>query len=137
MTQPLTQGIHHLGLAVLNADETAQFFCSQLGWREVGRNPAYPSVFVTDDTLTLTLWQVADPQTATRFDRRANVGLHHLALKVADLDTLQALYERISQLPDVSPEFAPQPSRPGSPNSHFICAIPGGLRVEFVAPNAP
>jgi hypothetical protein len=28
-------------------------------------------------------------------------------------------------------EFTPEPVRPGSPTHHFICAIPGGLRIEF------
>lgn len=133
MSEALTQGVHHVGLAVENLDQTVDFFCKGLGWKEVGRNPAYPSAFVNDGTVTVTLWQVADPQTATRFDRRKNIGLHHLALAVTDLP---GVFEKVRAYPGVVVEFAPQPTGPDSPRSHFICAIPGGIRVEF-ATRAP
>ena len=84
LTQSLTQGAHHIGLAVPDLDAARDFFCDALGFREVGGVPAYPAVFVSDGTTLLTLWRVADPATAQAFDRRANVGLHHLAVLRGD-----------------------------------------------------
>jgi hypothetical protein len=67
---------------------------------------------------------------AVAFDRRANVGLHHLALAVADRAGLDALYQRASGWPDVVVEFAPQLSGSG-PKIHFMVYEPGGVRVEL------
>ncbi|MFY1667272.1 VOC family protein [Pseudomonas sp. Pseu.R1] len=131
MSEALTRGIHHLGLAVPDLEATTAFFCSALGWKEVGRKPEYPAAFVSDGSVTLTLWQVAEPTRAVAFDRRKNVGLHHLALAVPTHVALQDLFERVRDYPGVVVEFEPQPMRPGSDVLHFICAIPGGVRVEF------
>ncbi len=84
-----------------------------LGWSLIGERPDYPAAFVSDGHGVLTLWEVASPDVATAFDRRANVGLHHLALAVADRAGLDALYQRVSTWPDVVVEFAPQLSGPG------------------------
>src|ERR1700744_1101031 len=94
-------------------------------------NPSYPAVFVSDGSTTLTLWRLADPGNAQAFDRRANVGLHHLALKVGDQADLSTVYERVRTFPDVVIEFPPGPVREGSQMHHFICAMPGGVRLEF------
>jgi hypothetical protein len=67
---------------------------------------------------------------AIAFDRRANVGLHHLALAVGDRAGLDALYQRVSGWPDVVVEFAPQLSGSG-PKIHFVVYEPSGVRVEF------
>ena len=128
---PMTLGVHHVGLAVPDVDAASKFFTEALGWTVVGRNDAYPSVFVSDGITTLTLWQVANPASAVTFDRRRNIGLHHLALAIADEAALQAVFERVSRYPGVVIEFAPGPIRPGSNRKHFLCAMPGGLRLEF------
>jgi hypothetical protein len=47
------------------------------------------------------------------FDRRTNVGLHHLALAVADRVGLDALYERVASWRGVVVEFAPELSGKG------------------------
>ena len=80
----LTHGVHHVGLAVRDLDEATAFFCGTLGFKEVSRNDAYPSVFVSDGVVTLTLWRVVDPLNAVAFNRKTNIGLHHLALAVSD-----------------------------------------------------
>jgi hypothetical protein len=49
-------------------------------WRAAG----YPVVFVSDGQGILTLWQVESPEEAIAFNRRTNVGLHHMALAVVD-----------------------------------------------------
>lgn len=134
MTQPLTTGAHHVGLTVPDLDAAAHFFCTALGFREVGGNPAYPSQFVSDGAILITLWQASDPACATAFDRKANIGLHHLALGVADAAALEAVHARVKAHPGATIEFAPEPIRPGSSTHHFICAMPGGIRIEFATP---
>ena len=56
MSQALTTGAHHVGLAVPDLTAAVDFFCSALGYKEVGGNPAYPSVFVSDGSTLLTLF---------------------------------------------------------------------------------
>jgi catechol 2,3-dioxygenase-like lactoylglutathione lyase family enzyme len=131
VTNPMTLGVHHVGLAVPDLDAACRFFCEALDWTLISRNDQYPSAFVSDGTVTLTLWRVADPASAVAFDRRGNIGLHHLALAVADEAALQATFESVSRHPGVAIEFPPGPIRPGSDRKHFICAMPGGLRLEF------
>ncbi len=133
MSQALTHGIHHVGLSVPDLAAAERFFVDALGWTVVGGSPAYPAVFVSDGTVMVTLWRVAEPGRAAPFDRRANVGLHHLALRVADRGALRAVHDRLRSWPGVSIEFAPAPMRAGSETHHFICAMPGGVRLEFTA----
>jgi catechol 2,3-dioxygenase-like lactoylglutathione lyase family enzyme len=125
-----TYGFDHVGLSVRDLAISRKFFCDCLGWRLVGERPDYPAAFVSDGHCVLTLWEVASPDMAIAFDRRANVGLHHLALAVADWAGLDALYQRVSGWPDVVVEFAPQPSGSG-PKVHFVVYEPSGVRVEF------
>jgi catechol 2,3-dioxygenase-like lactoylglutathione lyase family enzyme len=136
MTQTLTTGAHHIGLTVPDLEAAADFFCSTLGFDEVGGNPAYPSKFVSDGKTLLTLWQAVDPANATPFNRTTNIGLHHLALGVADAQALATVHTRVATHPDVAVEFAPEPIREGSATQHFICAMPGGIRIEFATPFA-
>ena len=129
-----TLGAHHVGLSVPDLASAKRFFCEVLGFDLVAEKPDYPAAFVSDGAILLTLWQVADPQTATPFDRRANVGLHHLALKVADMERLEALHKKLSETEGVAMEFAPEPISAGATTHHFICAMPGGIRIEFATP---
>ena len=129
-----TLGAHHVGLSVPDLDAAKRFFCDVLGCDLVAEKPDYPAAFVSDGAILLTLWQVADPQTATPFDRRANVGLHHLALKVADIESLQTLHAKLSETEGIAMEFAPEPISAGAATHHFICAMPGGIRIEFATP---
>jgi catechol 2,3-dioxygenase-like lactoylglutathione lyase family enzyme len=129
-TKASTAGIHHLGLTVADIQATRAFFVDALGFEQVGERPAYPAVFVSDGTVMLTLWQAEDPATAVPFDRRKGIGLHHFALRVEDLDDV---YGRIAERDDVTVEFAPENLGDG-PTRHMMCAIPGGIRVEFIAP---
>ena len=130
---PLTLGVHHVGLTVADLAQTKTFLEEALGFQQVGEVPDYPAVFVSDGTVMLTLWQAEDPAAAVLFNRKRNVGLHHLALKVADFAALDAVYDRVSTWPGVETECAPCPPRAGSPARHFLCLIPGGLRFEFFA----
>ncbi|MCV6595035.1 MAG: VOC family protein [Silicimonas sp.] len=123
-----TLGIDHLGLTVADLDASLGFFTECLGWRQVGGRPEYPSAFITDGVGVLTLWQ--QKEQGADFDRRANVGLHHFALKVADRETLDALFDQVAGWPGVEVEFAPEFSGTG-PKIHFMIREPGGTRVEF------
>jgi catechol 2,3-dioxygenase-like lactoylglutathione lyase family enzyme len=136
MTGKLTRGIHHVGLTVPDLDQARAFFCDTLGFDEVGGVPAYPSIFVSDGIVLLTLWRAADPSTARAFDRRANIGLHHLSLAVADDAALEAAWEKVRAHPEVVVEAAPGPIHPGSATRHFLVFIPGGIRIEFATPFA-
>ena len=128
----ITQGIHHAGLTVPDLEASRAFFIDALGFEQVGEKPDYPAVFLSDGVVMITLWQVGDPATAIPFDRRKVIGLHHMAFKVADLD---AVHQRLRLRDDVEIEFAPEPLG-GGPTRHLMCAIPGGIRIEFIAPTA-
>ena len=136
MTDKLTCGVHHIGLTVPDLEQARAFFCGVLGFDEVGGVASYPSIFVSDGAILLTLWRAADPLTARTFDRRANIGLHHLSLAVADDAALDAAWERVSAHPEVVIDAAPGPIRPGSTTRHFLVFIPGGIRIEFATPFA-
>ena len=134
MTGSLTQGAHHIGLAVRDVAEARDFFVEALGFAVAAERPDYPAIFVSDGTTLLTLWQVADPTSATPFDRRGNIGLHHLALGVADVTALRTVFARVQGHPGVTIEFDPEPIREGATTHHFICTMPGGIRIEFATP---
>lgn len=134
MTGTLTQGVHHIGLTVPDLDQARQFFCGVLGFAEVGGVPDYPSIFVSDGTMLLTLWRAADPLTARAFDRRVNIGLHHLSLAVADDAALDQVWDKMSTHPEVVVDVQPGPIRAGSTTRHFLIFIPGGIRIEFATP---
>ena len=129
---PVTRGVHHVGLSVPDLAAARGFFIETLGFAQVGERPDYPAVFVSDGQVMITLWQVDDPATAVRFDRRNNVGLHHLALLVESQEALESLHTRLAGTEGVRIEFAPEPLR-GGPVRHMMCAMPGGVRVEFIA----
>lgn len=132
-TKPRTRGIHHAGLTVPDLAPARRFFEQALGFRAVGEVPDYPAVFLFDGTAMVTLWQAEDPARAVPFDRRRVIGLHHLALRVADATALDALHAELVARDDVAIEFAPEPLG-GGPTRHMMCAIPGGIRLELIAP---
>ena len=125
----LTNGLNHLGLAVKNLDQTTGFFVETLGWELTARDDSYPRTTVTDGVLRLTLWQT--DAGARDFDRRNQIGLHHLAMTVADEATLMALAEKISAVKGVQIEFMPEFMGTG-PRKHMMFQEPGGLRLELV-----
>jgi catechol 2,3-dioxygenase-like lactoylglutathione lyase family enzyme len=130
MTDNFTKGIDHVGLTVKDLDASRAFFVDCLGWKVIGGKPDYPSVFVSDGFGVLTLWRVGDPSTCIGFNRRTNIGLHHLALKVADRQVLDEVHAKVSTWPGVVVEFPPQLSGSG-PKFHMMIEEPGGNRIEF------
>lgn len=127
---PATYGVDPVGLSVRDLESTRRFFCDCLGWSVVGERPEYPAAFVSDGRLIVTLWRVGAPDKAVAFNRRTNVGLHHLALAVADRAGIDALYERVASWPGVVVEFSPELSGK-RPKVHFIVREPSGIRIEF------
>lgn len=129
MNAPLTQGVHHVGLTVSQLDASASFFITVLGWKEVKRNDAYPAIFISDGHILLTLW-AAQHHPVVPFNRKENVGLHHLALQVADEAALHTIYDALTSH-GTTIEFGPEQLGAG-PAKHMMCYDPSGIRLEFI-----
>lgn len=123
----LTLGISHVGLAVSDLDASLAFFRA-LGFAKVGGDESYPSHFVSDGTTLVTLWQTEDG--ATPFNRRRNVGLHHLAVRVPSQAALQEAYARAVEVNGAEAEFSPRDIQ-GMPLKHAMVREPSGNRIEF------
>ncbi|MEP2989918.1 MAG: VOC family protein [Parasphingorhabdus sp.] len=128
-----TLDLNHIGFAVSKLDATASFFIDTLGWKAAGGRPEYPAKFVTNGKMFVTLWQVTNPDKAVAFDRKNNVGLHHMAITVRDLETLNNLHKKFVAHPYVVVEFAPEHLGNG-PTTHMMIREPSGLRLEFIVP---
>ena len=128
MASFVTQGIDHIGLTVCDLAASKAFFEGALGWEQFGGNPDYPSAYMTDGQAKVTLWE-RKAEDFNRFDRHKNVGLHHMALKVASSDDLKSLFKVVQAWPGVEVEFAPEFSGKG-PKEHFMVLEPGGTRLE-------
>ncbi len=128
MSKVMTKGIHHIGLTVSNLEESAAFFTSLLGWKELSRDDSYPAIFVSDGSVMVTLWKnKADPQA---FDKNRNIGLHHAAFNVESESELDKIYNKLVQN-GIKIEFAPELLGQG-PARHMICYEPSGIRIEFI-----
>lgn len=125
-----TLNIHHLGLAVKDLDKTSAFFTEVLGYRIAREVPDYPARFVTNDHSFITLWQTDSG--ATEFNRRANIGLHHFALRVGSEDELHELFQKAKGYNGVVVEFEPQLLGDG-PAKHCMLYEPGGIRIELIS----
>lgn len=127
----LTAGISHVGLSVSDLEASYKFF-QVLGFNKVGGSESYPSYFISDGSSLITLWQT-DPN-PTPFNRRTNVGLHHLAIKVSSREALDAAYCLIKDVEGVRTdgEGAFPPSElTGTPLTHTIVYEPSGNRIEL------
>lgn len=129
MNDSITQGVHHIGLTVSDLAASTRFFTELLGWQQVGGNPDYPSIFVSDGVIMVTLWQIKDTSFIS-FNKDNNVGLHHLALRLASLDSLNSLHKKLVEA-GLKIEFAPELLRDG-PTQHMMCYEPSGNRIEFI-----
>ena len=127
----ITQGVEHVGLTVLNVRETADFLINSLGFTLLGEKPSYPAIFLTDGVTKITLWQVASNVPAVPFNRKNNIGLHHLAFKIPDDAELDNLYNKLKAISNIVIEFAPELMGQG-PSRHMMIYEPGGLRIEFI-----
>ncbi|WP_446029595.1 VOC family protein [Lelliottia amnigena] len=127
----VTSGVQHIGLSVSNLEESAEFFIKVLGWEEIKRREDYPAIFVKDDALTITLWKTQTEE-PVKFDRKLNIGLHHLALRVKSKEALFQLVDVLKAY-KIEIEFEPTLIREG-PSMHMMCYEPSGIRIEFYYP---
>jgi catechol 2,3-dioxygenase-like lactoylglutathione lyase family enzyme len=118
-------------LSVLDLERSTRFFTEALGWTESGRDNSYPRTAVSDGHVRLTLWQVNHQLAIEPFNRRKNVGLHHLALEVESEERLNALAQSLSVWPEVTIEFMPELVGKG-PRKHMMLLEPGGIRIELI-----
>lgn len=130
---PETRGMNHLGLSVIDLDSSARFFTKALGWTESARDNSYPRSAVSDGHVRLTLWQVDHQLAVEPFNRRKNVGLHHLALEIDSEDRLNSLARLIADWPEAKIEFMPELVGKG-PRKHMMFFEPGGNRIELIWP---
>jgi catechol 2,3-dioxygenase-like lactoylglutathione lyase family enzyme len=126
-----TKGINHLGLSVKDLKKSTSFFVDVLGWSESGYDGSYPRTAVSDGVARLTLWQTDQSLKITGFNRRTNVGLHHLALEVNSEEKLKEIHVLMKNQPEVNIEFPPEFIGSG-PRKHMMCYEPGGIRIEFL-----
>ncbi len=131
MNKPITKGIHHIGLTASKLEESAGFFTSLLGWKEVRRNEEYPAIYVSDGNIMVSLWAIKEDP-AIRFNKNTTVGLHHVAFCVESEDDLNTIYKRLTDN-GVEVEFSPELLQQG-PAKHMMCYEPSGIRVEFTWP---
>jgi catechol 2,3-dioxygenase-like lactoylglutathione lyase family enzyme len=129
MSTPITKGTHHIGLTVSKLEESADFFTSLLGWKEVKRNEEYPAIYVSDGSIMLSLWAIKE-EPSTSFNKNKNVGLHHVAFQVASESDLNGVHKKLSSN-GIKIEFAPEQLGQG-PAKHMMCYEPSGIRVEFI-----
>jgi catechol 2,3-dioxygenase-like lactoylglutathione lyase family enzyme/RimJ/RimL family protein N-acetyltransferase len=129
--RPITQGAHHIGLTVSKLEESANFFVSLLGWKEVRRNEEYPAIYVSDGSIMVTLWATKE-EPSNQFDKYRNVGLHHVAFQVENKGDLSDICDRLVNS-GIKIEFSPEMMGKG-PAQHMMCYEPSGIRVEFIWP---
>ncbi len=128
----VTKGAHHVGLTVPDIKVACDFFVNTFGFEQIGEVLDYPAIFISDGTIMLTLWQAVNPDKTIPFDRKNVIGLHHFALRVESIETLQSLHQTLVNTPGVKIEFAPEPLG-GGPAQHMMFYIPGGIRMELIA----
>lgn len=125
-----TQGVHHVGLAVKDLKETSRFFVEALNFKVIKEKPDYPAVFISDGTVMITLWQVEKSMNVVPFDRKKNIGLHHLALKIDRFKDLEEIFKKVKAWPGVKVQFSPELMGDG-PGKHTMFYEPGGIRLEL------
>ncbi|REL26265.1 VOC family protein [Thalassotalea euphylliae] len=129
--QSLIGGVDHVGLAVSNLENSKTFFTETLGFKVLGKDGDYPAYFLNNGAITVTLWQTTNGDKATPFNRKTNVGLHHLAFQVETLEKLNQLHDKLKATASVTIEFAPENLGRG-PTQHMMIREPSGNRLEFI-----
>lgn len=124
-------GVDHVGLSVSDLEASEMFFVNYAGFKVFGRDDSYPAVFLNNGSVTVTLWRVKSLETAIKFDRKNNIGLHHVAFSVASFKALDELHEKFKNDKGITVEFSPELLGKG-PAKHMIIYEPSGNRLEFI-----
>ena len=117
--------LDHIGIAVSQLDESLKFFRDALGL-EISECEEVPSQrvraqFVPVGTATLELLEAtAEDSAIARFIKRKGPGLHHITLRVEDLNLV------LNQLRDRGVQLINEVPRPGAE----------GARVAFIHPSS-
>ncbi len=120
---PGLEGMDHVGITVPDLDEAVAFYCTLLGAREIfrlgpfdardfdlvdGKDWALAHVNVADGRFTLAMLEYAKASRLELFQydrptdrpnappRNSDLGGHHIAFKVSDLDAVLAIAETLS-----------------------------------------
>lgn len=124
-------GVDHVGLSVSDLDASELFFVNYAGFKVFNRDESYPAVFLNNGSVTVTLWRVKNLETAIKFNRTKNIGLHHVAFSVVSFKALDDLYKKFKKDKNVIIEFSPELLGNG-PAKHMMVYEPSGNRVEFI-----
>ena len=125
------KGVDHVGLSVTDLKASEKFFKEYGNFEVFRRDKQYPAAFLNNGSVIITLWQVSDPKNAVQFNRKENVGLHHIAFGVPSSDDLDIIYQKLQKDKKVRIEFAPELLGSG-PAKHMMVYEPSGNRVEFI-----
>ena len=98
---PVTNGINHLGLSVIDLNQTVNFFVDCLGWEESGTDESYPRSAVSDGVCRLTLWEVDHELDVNAFHFRKNIGIHHIALTVQTEELLNDISLKVRNIKEL------------------------------------
>lgn len=124
-------GIDHVGLSVTKPAATEEFFVKHVGFKTIKKDEFYPSVFLSNGSVMVTLWRVTNPEKSVKFNRKNNVGLHHLAFSVDSFESLDELYSKLKAVKNVKIQFSPE-LLSGGPAKHMMVYEPSGNRLEFI-----
>ncbi|MCH8010800.1 MAG: VOC family protein [Candidatus Marinimicrobia bacterium] len=105
MNEPISKGTHHIGLTVTKLEESATFFTSLLGWKEVRRDDGYPAIFISDGKVMVSLWK-NNEEPSIPFNKNRNIGLHNVAFVVEKERDLTHIYEKLVKN-EIRIEFPP------------------------------
>lgn len=133
------QGIEHIGIASRDPQKTRWFFATALQLKLVGEEEVIDQQVNTicyssktndsDSPLLEILVPTADSSVIRKFIDRRGGGIHHLALRVADID------HAVEQLKAKGVQFVSDNPQTGINNTRVIFVHPrdcGGLLIELV-----
>ena len=133
------QGIEHIGIASRDPQKTRWFFATALqlklvGEEEVASQQVNTICYASDSNsansaLLEVLVPTADSSVVKKFIDRHGGGIHHLALRVADID------HAVNQLKAKGVRFVSDSPQVGINNTRVIFVHPsacGGLLIELV-----
>jgi len=76
----------------------------------------------------VTLWESKEEPVS--FNRKSNIGLHHIAFNVKNEETLNTIFSKLKSH-NIDIEFKPELLKQG-PAKHMMCYDPSGIRIEFI-----